>query len=755
MNRSTRWLVALLATTLVLAAGIIQGNRPIDWLAAETIGIDKYEAHSPLYGDRTIEQLLSVASPTLSRLDVLIVDFKHKQPKAPIILQIKDTQSGEQLREITIPTPALADDAYVTFPVPTLSETAGRPLRLTLAAPQASREAPYAVRRTADGDITYRYYREAKQAVAWQEFVRQNQRAVQAGALAVIFSALALWLVPRAAGSKKYLITLVVLVILIGSALQFNLMQYLNGDPGGDSYYYLVAADQLSRGVNPLSDWSFRLPFYSLLLTPATSTDIPDLLWGRIVGILAAIGTTLSLILLAKALGFRPLVGALSAALLYLSSDYLLTSVRPRPHAVFTFLLLLATALLFRVRTPRQIILWSILLGLMGMTRQEAHPAIALLGLGFLVLLVRRHLAPRQMALHLAAATIPLLLILSPYFYENYRQYGNPFDSPYLHQTDTPTAKTIGDLRYNIDRARDKLFQAWLPTSVNGVPRSAYPLLAGCTLALATAFGLRQRFPEQPRFFTNLFSLATAGALAWGLFSALLLDGHSWSLELNLFLLAAAGIGFLELLHVGRWRAGLVLSILATQVAIAAWFNPIPRLFQQAYPLVALGSAALLVSLIGRPTTLKIAPLVVLLTWVGVNTLTGLDNGIDALNYPAAPYYVATEAAEQLEQYPLGNVAAEVDYQQGDGIFSLHSYQQLRFALFQQDIAPAEQITWLCQNHIRYVVDNDDLSRFTALADPAYENRFNFLFDKKTLGYHNRPHRISVHEFNTASCPTS
>ena len=494
---------------------------------------------------------------------------------------------------------------------------------------------------------------------------------------------------------------------------------------------------------------------YRRALLPA----IPDLLWGRLIGIAATAGILLLLPLIATKIGFRPQVGALAAALLFLNSDFIMTGIRPRPHAVFTFLLLLSIWLSFGIKTIRQALLWGMVLGMMGMTRQEAYPAIAILGVAFAASLLARKLPLREMLRYLAAAALPLFLILLPFFYENIRQYGNPIDSPYFHQTETPTAWDKDQLIGNLERARHKLTRAYLPASEPGISKRIernLPAIVGIALAIYLAWQATRRYAPVAQAtkwpLVDGLSITAAAVLFIALCRFLFDSKPGYSQTLNITLVAASTVGLIELVRVGRLRGAVVVSIALVQLAIVAWFNPIPRLFHQVYPVLALAAAAVLVPPLTSTTlprwrqALRLSPFVAAGALLGTAVILNLDVAIDALNYPAAPYYVATEAAEHLEHLPPGPVAAEVDYEQGDGIFSLHSYQQNKFALFQEDISPPEQWQWLCKNNISYVVDNDDLNRFTVLSDENFQDRFQFLFDKTTIGDDNQPFRVSVHE---------
>ncbi len=768
--------MAVVVTLLAIALGgiFIWSRQPTDWLVAETVGIDKYESHVPFYGDKVVSQQFAAASETLSRIDVLVVDYKGKAPRAPITLRLYEEPGHGLVRTANSSGGVVKDDYPLPFLFAAVREVAGRTFSFTVAASDATSQAPYAVRLTETGDVAFAYYQIRTNAFAAGQWFLQHQRPISIFVLTVGVGILAAWLVPGAAAYKGQLRLLMVLILVAGALLQINTIRFLAGDPGGDAYYYLVAANQMVHGVNPLAGLSFRLPFYSVLLAPAIFTGVPDLLWGRAVGVLATAGVALTLMYLSASLRFRPVVGALAAAILYLSSDYVLTGLRPRPHAVFAWLLLLSLVLLFRIRTIKQAAWWGVVLGLMGMTRQEAYLPIAIMGVAFLVMLVAR-LSPAKIVFFLAAAALPMFIILSPYFYYNFQQYGNPLESPYFHQTGTPTAKTWEQFSSNVDKARGYLTSIWLPSEEAGISlrfeRNILPVL-GVSLLAYIAFQVLRRqqliqgVKSWPVPIFEMLGLAAAAGVIVILWRWLFNGGRNWGQELNFVMVVATVIGVVELLRVGRWRGLVVAAVMLSQLAAATWFNPIPRLYHQAYPLLALGAAAVLLRLFGVPTAKRdarpvrlwrlsgrVAPLVLLVGLLGVNSIINLDNAIDALNHPAASYYVATAAAERMENFE-GRTAAEVNNDEGDGIYSLHSYQQYRFQQFEQDISAAEQWQWLCANNIDYVVDNDDLDRLTVLYDKAYRNKFRFLFEEKTIGRDDARYRISVYELvGRKDCP--
>lgn len=753
----------------IVVAGIgitIQALRltPADWLVEEVAGVDSYTYHRPFFGDREVRRSFKVTSPTLSRIDVLIVDLKRKSNHTPITLELYLQNSSEVLRKITVPGEQVRDDYYLPFSFTPIENAAGRDFTFTLKAPNVAADFPYAVRVTPDKQgIAYSYFESRNQLFIVQHWLEEHRQKVTILFVTMVLAGLTIWLIPQAARSRRWLRVSLGLVLLFGTLFQLNLIPLLTGDAGGDAYYYLVAAKQISQGINPLAQWSLRLPFYPLLLLPAVSTHIPDLLWGRLLGVGITIGIALALLALARELRLPAVVAVAAMAWLYFNTSFVITSLRPRPYTLFGFLLLLSTTLVFRVRTRTHALLWGTLLGIMGMTRQEAYVPIMILGAGYLVILLKRQLSWRLLVQYLLLAAWPLLLIISPYFYANYKDQGNPFSSSYFNRSDIPLPASFDEFWHNhLVRARNSLATVWLPSTQVRIRTGLRREFIGIMVAMVLLRLLRRRLPNRAdsQWMIDVGSAFVMVFLAMVFVRWLFFQGPSWTQSINILVVAAMILGGAEIIRVGRWRGVLVMAVLLSQLVTATLFHPAPKHYQQTYPFLALGIAAVLLPLAGVPTrqeqltsrlpvwrqSLRLAPLVLLLSLLGIVTLQQYENAIDDQNYPAAPFYVTTAAAEELEQYPPGQAAAEVDYAEGDGMYRLHSYQQLQLTPLAEHLPSAGQWKWLCQHHIRYLVDHDDLSLFTIHEEPVYARYFKFLFEKKAPARDNRLFRVRVFE---------
>ncbi len=768
--RQWRWVTGggLIVAGIVVAALYVAA--PGDWPAGEIVGVDTWKFHKPFAGSAVISQKFTADSEPLSRIDILIVDFAKKSNRSPIDFQLFAEGESEPLRTAQADGRHVRDDYYLPFSFEAVEYAAGRAFVFSISSPQAELSGPYAVRLTESRqDIAFRYYRQTTNGYLLYRWALDHKQPLIALAAVTILAGLAIWLIPRAAKGKRiYVRVLLAAVLIVAILFQWQIARLLQGDPGGDAYYYVNAAEQITQGINPLSVKSFRLPGYPLLLVPAISPDIPDILWGRLVGMAATVGIIGSLVMLAESLRFRRYVGIAAAVLLFFNADFVVTSVRPRPYVVFTFLLLLSTALFFRVRTMRGAFFWGVLLGIAGMTRQEMYVPAAILGIAFFISLLYQRRPRGEVIRRTLAAALPLFVIISPYFYYNYKHLGNPFASSYFDHPEVQVPASLNSfITNNLKNAREVLTSVWLPSSSKGMREGAGRQFAGI-FAVFLLIYLAQRQAAVRQRIVSLFGRWSSGTALAGIVAAaiaviifrwLFRGGESWGQELNMIAVSAMIIGAVDIVRVGRWRGVVVLAVLVSQLLIATVWQPAPKHYQQSYPLLALAMAAALTAASGLPNTrqqrapakswkysLLASPLVLGLALFGAPSIMTIDNLVDELNYSAAPYYVTIAAAEELQQYE-GKALAEVQYEDNNA-FRFHSYLQYPFEKYEGDPLPLpEQLKMLCEKDIRYLVDNNGLDFITLHKNPIYAGHFRFLFEKKALSRNNYPFQVIVWEF--------
>lgn len=717
-------------------------QQPAPWLVAQTEGVDKYAAHVPFYGSKSVTQSFTTQSPSLSQIAVLVVDLKHANNHSPISLSVYDADSHELLRTAQADGKKVKDDYYIPFRFEPITDTAGKHVRFTISASDATKDAPYAVRRTMDAsgnlssDFAFSYFENKTVGYVWEQWITHHTTAITLFIAYIIGSAALLFFISNSIHHKRILFTSSFIVITtFGILLQLHVAIQLYGDPGGDSYYYMNTANDLVHGVNPFVPSTFRLPMYSVTLLPALIPHVPDFWWGRILGIIASIGVGAGLILLAKALRLHPGIGVVAYAWLYFNTHYLVTSVRPRPYELFAALLLFSCSLLFFVRTYWQMALWGLLLGIMGMTRQESFIPIALLVLAFIITRWREHHAARTLIRQTATVCIPLAIMMLPYFYYNYVDYGSPFFNAYSGRSDIQAPHSISDfLNSNIQDARDVVGTSWLPSYEPDLKKGLGPLFTiSCIAGLLLAWFYRLQLAKRFRISEYVGAIGGVAAL-WLAISWIFFSGESWTQYINVSFLAAILIGIAEFIRIARWRGALIVTILATQLFITTWFQTQGQHFQQSIPFLSLLMITGLFAVSGTSAQQKpwrtittTLPIVCILGFFAMINYTYIGQYIDALNVSTPALSINVDAAEWLHEHP-GIVVSEMER---DSNYYFHSYLQQQFIPYESKQPLIQEQAWLCTQHPDYLVDHEELALFTLPSNSEFSAYFIPVFTSK------------------------
>lgn len=788
-------ITSIVLITLLIAAGVIVTilKQPATKLIDQIIGIDKWEHHRTFAGSKNISQSFKPASETLAGVSVLVVDFKRQASRAPITFNLNEQKTGENIRQVIVDGHQIADDYYVPFmfePVDVQDKT----FEFTLSSPEENILTPYAVRLTEDGnlvpsgyfkegnkaypniDIAFGYFASTTKGVLFKQWLSKNHSSVAQLVWATLFLSAIVFttiLINRYhLSSNQAALVLLVLVVLAGTIIQLKTIPYLKGAVGGDAYGYLLVADQIRNGINPLSLDTFRLPGYPLLLLPAMSPLIPDLLWGRLVGVISTIGIAFSLWILQRKKQLHPAIPALTMGLLYINRDFLITSLRPRPYITIAFLLILVVSLFFYIRKTKHIFWWSILLGFTAMVRQETFLPITLLGIALLISLLTRRLPIKTIIFRLIAAGLPLIIIISPYFYYNNQHYDSPFGSPYLsnNNIDLKRPHSVSDfINYNLTQANIALSSAWsfYAEHPQGLALDKdliiiFFIIAGIYIVVHIPTTQRHRsyFLNKQYFTALLFFILNLSFIS--ALSSIIFYGPKDLDFFNKILAVALVIGTIEMLRKIRWSGLLILLILITQLAIATWFQPFPKHYMQSFPFMALIMAIGLTSILSftpgltsgvrqrKLSILQINFLAAAIIIVGIVSINRLDLKIDSHNYPAAPFYANVGAAEDMEKYQ-GQAASEIDTTNHNGIYLFHTYQQHKLTEYELDLNVHQQLNWLCEKNIMYLMDNNFLELFTVHIDEQYKEHFQPLFSRKTIGRNDTEYRTDVYVFDKQS----
>lgn len=194
------------------------------------------------------------------------------------------------------------------------------------------------------------------------------------------------------------------LLLVLGVALAERLafLRWWKAFPGGDTYNFILIAQELLRGSYPIAEK--RLPVYPLLLLlfrplldwEAAAIAVAVVSSLAALALLYAIGRTLGLSKTALAVGLLPFQAV---------APFLFQSIRGYADTTFVALMLGAILAFLRTRTARGAAVSGLLASLAALTRPEGLLLVpAFVGLR----LIR---PPRRLALPLAsAALIPLVL---------------------------------------------------------------------------------------------------------------------------------------------------------------------------------------------------------------------------------------------------------------------------------------------------------------------------------------------------------
>lgn len=245
------------------------------------------------------------------------------------------------------------------------------------------------------------------------------------------------------------------LLIFLASFLVLRILLFnINVAEWGDSYDFLRIAEHLTYGQYPLD--AKRLPIFPLLI--AVGMPFMDaVIWAKIVVLLASAGCLFLTYKLTKRL-FPNLSESLllvTCFLLLFSPIFLYWSFRVVAEPVFAFWVLLAFNLYYtnwhesRREFTRMISLGAVS-GLAAMTRYEGFLLFGAIGLGLLIGKIRKVSGVRRVGeflkkgklaavgCQLSAVLCPIILyslffilIISPWFIRNYLAFGKIFHTPY------------------------------------------------------------------------------------------------------------------------------------------------------------------------------------------------------------------------------------------------------------------------------------------------------------------------------------
>lgn len=577
-------------------------------------GVDQHQFHQPLTtGHPQVQEM--EAPGEVSRLGFILVTFAQAENVPRVSLVVRDARTGEVLRSGELFPETFRDDRYTFFEFSeSLEPRSGRVLRVELSSAATFwRNAP-AVRfdptdvypagrrfekgKVVSGDLAFSLYERVRGTSALRVVMRRIFGLTRpvviplAAAGALAFLSLSVRFPPRLWkwGQRRWAFCVLGVLMVLALFTRLGPLAALRGVSGGDAYNYLSIAQRLTRGENPFTEEK-RLPGFSLLLTPSLLLGLDDIRWERTVSVLSAVGSLGALVGLVRVLGLPWSVAVVAVGLLAWQRDFFVTSLRPEPYSFYALLLLLTTALAFRLTTPKRQLLFGALLGFAAITRHEG--LVLAVVLGTIVLLQRKILRGSGLLRSLG----PLFLFLLPVILLNASAYGTPWSSPYVQRL--PVAGSWSAIRGNLAVVWGVIGSLWSSSWVvrQQLPFRSLPLLLGFLAALLGGFRPRGR---QRRVFGWLFVGFWVALL--GSAGALLAVGKTE--RLAEFLTASAS-GFLLgsvplFLRETRWRGAGVLAVLGSQLLVVSAVRTYPKHYQHILPLLLLLLSVALVRLSER-----------------------------------------------------------------------------------------------------------------------------------------------------------
>lgn len=603
-----------------------------------TAGLDNYQYHVPLFGERQVSQEIKVEHE-IRGVGAILVNLRRADSIPGVLLTVVDPQSGETLDTIAIPPEQIIDDTFATVALTRpILPTHDQRLRLIFSAPGASAAQAVGIRFHPDDPYSFSSYSQngavktGDLALILQERVRLGEyvittvlqnRAWRPLGIAS-FAALAVTVLAGRVGwrtqsdSRRRLIAWAVLISIALLALGLHVLWLpsFHGVSGGDPYNYLVITQQLAKLGNPF-EISKRLPGFPLLLLPAYLTSIDDIWWMRVVSIISAALSVLLTALVARRLRLPWPVQVTAACLLVAHKDFWWTSFRPEAYSFYGALLLLALYLLFDLTTARAKVLLGVVLGYAAMTRQEGF-VLAAIVLGSLAIFWRqllhmptslsgiRVLLPhssewRLLGKHALLVLLPAAVIVFPFFLHNALKYGNPIYTEYFEGERLQIVNSFNAFMDNAGATWGVLGSMWRPqwSELYRIPFTHPTFLVAAVAAIGWWF---INFTALHRRSTSLrIGLMVAWIALWCSI-VWLVSAHRSLLYDTIMLVTAAVflISPLPLLAATTWRGGIVMAVAVSQTLVALWFHPFAKHYQQVYPLFILAFAIVIIPQTGR-----------------------------------------------------------------------------------------------------------------------------------------------------------
>lgn len=457
--------------------------------------------------------------------------------------------------------------------------------------------------------------------------------------------------------SRKWVLMISIILFLIQFIPRMVIISKAEAISGGDAYNNLLITKSIANLQNPFGDR--RLPFYPLLLLPGhLINNVDPLWWGRTVSAFFGSLSVVFIFLLGNRIGFSYLISIPATIMAGYSSSYFFYSIRPLSNALYGSLVVLAVYFFFNLKSTRYLILFSTILGLMSMTRHEGF-IVSIVFFGFYLfncLIERRHDINKYFIL-----ALPYLIIVLPFFINNYFKFGSLTYSSYLSNSEG----------------------LYIPHTIQD-------------------------------FYTNLSKLFVNYISIW--------SNSNWYMQSSTVLFTICGIIFLKK-YIKISNLFLYISILLSQLTILLFLQPSSRYFSGITPLVAIlytaGSYDMLMEMFRYIEKIKIFKYVyvILMTILCLffikNGYQSNINRINEINMGAHSEYLLRQAiifANKLS----GKIGVEVPFPQAQYFFSDNVV--FLSSSGKDKLTIEEQMEWINDNNIKYILWSSDHNLFTLVS---------------------------------------
>lgn len=218
-------------------------------------------------------------------------------------------------------------------------------------------------------------------------------------------------------------------IFIFNFLIRIYFASQIKGVSGGDAYNNLFIARYIAEFQNPF-EGARRLPFYPLLLVPTQFINIDPIFYSRAVS--AATGALVPVVIFFfSALSGLGVFSSLIVAILSgFSPSVFFISIRPLSNSTFAFLAIFSIYRFYKLDLAKKFkpdVLISLGMGFMSMTRHEGFIISAII---FIFLFIKAY---RKKALKdFFLMVIPFIIIVLPFFANNYIKFKNLFYSDYL-----------------------------------------------------------------------------------------------------------------------------------------------------------------------------------------------------------------------------------------------------------------------------------------------------------------------------------